>query len=453
MEFRVEEIAPCRKRVTVSVPAERVRQEFDSQYGEVNKSIALPGFRPGHIPRKLLESRFGKKIAEEVKHKIVESAYEKLIEEKKLAPLTRPSVDVEKAEVSAGQPFEFGFEVVTRPEFDLPEWKGREVLAPPVGVTEAQIDAGVERMRVAEGTLVPADGGASSDDVVVISYEAKDGETSLATEENAYYRIGRGVIDGLVAEGLDKAILGAVAGTKAKVKARAPADDPRPGLSDREFDLWLEVREVKRFKPADLDADFLKRHDFDDAAEMRQDVRRKILRMHERERDRVAEDRLIDALVTAAKIPLPAEVVENAVTGWLERRRTEAQAEGVDEETITKELTGSKEEVQKRVEADLRGHFVLEKICEAEDVKVSEQEILGAVEQIARDSGRPSGEIVDEFQESPERLAELRSHLRHQKARDMLRRAARLVEETPLAPAPALSEKKSEPAAKPKKGK
>ena len=83
-------------------------------------------------------------------------------------------------------------------------------------------------------------------------------------------------------------------------------------------------------------------------------------------------------------------------------------------------------------------------------MKVSEQEILGAVEQIARDSGRPSGEIVAEFQESPERLAELRSHLRHQKARETLRRAARIVEEAPV---PAAESKKEAPAAKPKKSK
>src|SRR5204863_6064493 len=110
--------------------------------------------------------------------------------------------------------------------------------------------------------------------------------------------------------------------------------------------------------------------------------------------------------------------------------------EDVPEEEIVQELAASADDVKQRVEGDLRRHFVLEKICDAEDVKVSEQELIGAIEQMARDSRRPSGEIAAQFQEQPERLAELRSHLRHQKAREALRRAARIVEEAPVPSAP-----------------
>ena len=448
MEFRVEEIAPCKKKVTITVPAERVREEFDAQYREVNKAIAMPGFRPGHVPRKLLETRFGPKIADEVKQKVVESAYESLLKDKKLEPLSRPAVDVEKTPIAADKPFEFGFEVVVRPEFALPEWKGREVKVPEIAVTDADVDAGVERLRMSEGDLVPADGAAKVEDVAVLSWSAKEGDTSLLSGEGTYYRVGGGdVLEGFLATGLDAALTGAKAGDKAKVKGRAVPEDERPLLAGKEFDLWVEVTDVKRFQPAPLDADFLKRHDYDDVAELRTDVRRKIARVRERERDRLAEDRLLDGLIDATKMPLPEEVVESAVTGWRERRRTEATAEGVPEETIVQELAAGGDDVKKRVESDLRRHFVLEKICDAEDVKVSEQELIGAIEQMARDSRRPSGEIAAQFQEQPERLAELRSHLRHQKAREALRRAARLVEEAPPAPAPAKA------SAPPKKGK
>lgn len=452
MEFQVEEVAPCRKKVTVTVPAERVREEFEAQYKEVNKSIILPGFRPGHAPRRLLETRFGTKIAEEVKQKIVETAYEKLIDEKKIAPLKRPTVNVNEAKVAADQPFQFGFEVVTRPDFDLPAWKDREVKVPPVDVTDAEVDSAVERMRLTEGTLVPWEDGAAADDVVVLSYEAKEGDATLHASEDAYYRLGRGVLEGIVAEGLDEALLGAKAGAKAKATGRTAPDDPRPNLAGKTVSLSLEVREVKRFQPAPLDAEFLKRHDYDDADEMKKDLRRRVLRRKERDRDRLAEDRLVDGLVDATKIPLPAEVVDQAVEGWQERRRVEAQAEGLEEDAIAKELAGATEDVRRLVERDLRRHFVLDRIAEAEKTDVTEGELLGAVEQIARDSGRAAGEVAAEFQQDPSRLGELRSHLRHQKAREALRRAARTVEEK--APAPPEEEAAAKaPPQKPRKGK
>jgi trigger factor len=449
MEFRVEEVAPCRKKVTVTVPKERVREEFDAQYKEVNDAIVLPGFRPGHAPRRLLEHRFGSKIAQEVKQRIVESAYEKLLEEKKVAPLRRPTVDVEKSEVSSEKAFEFGFEVVTRPEFELPAWQDREVRVPAVDVAESEVDDALQNVLLSEGTLVPADK-AQADDVVVLSWAAKEGDATLHQGDDSYYRVGRGVLEGVVAEGLDKALLGAAPGTKAKAEGRTAPDDPRPGMAGKTVSLEVEVREVKRFQPATPDADFLKRHDYDDLDEMRKDLRRRVLRRKERERDRQAEDRLVDELVQASKIPLPAEVVDSAVEGWQARRRVEAQAEGLDEDTVAKELAASTAKVREAVERDLRRHFVLDRIAEAENVAVGEPELMGAVEQIARESGRPAGEVAAQFQQEPERLVELRSHLRHQKAREALRRSARLLEEA--APPPQKAAEKA-PAQKPKKGK
>ncbi len=82
-----------------------------------------------------------------------------------------------------------------------------------------------------------------------------------------------------------------------------------------------------------------------------------------------------------------------------------------------------------QVETDLRRHFVLDRIAEAEGLSVSEQELVGAVEQMARESGRSAGEVVQHFQEDPARLSELKTHLLHGKAREALRRAATLVEE------------------------
>lgn len=253
------------------------------------------------------------------------------------------------------------------------------------------------------------------------------------------------MVDGVVIDGLDEKIQGATAGATFLVKGRAAPDDPRAPLAGKEFDVTLEVKDVKRFRPADLDEAFLKRHDLDDVGELRKDVSRKILRAREREREKLAEDRLVETLLGKVSFDLPADVVANAVDGWLERRRVEAQAEGQDEDAVAKEATGDASEVRAKVEADLRRHFVLERIAEAEDVKVGEPELLGAVEQIARDNGRSAGEVIEYFREDPSRLTELRTHLRHEKARAALRTSAKLVDEAPTA-APA-------PQAAPRKGK
>jgi trigger factor len=453
MDFRVETIGPCRKKVTVTVPAERIREEYDKQYDEINKNLSLPGFRPGKAPRKILEARFAKKLVGEVKAKLVEAAFQEMVSEKKVQPIASPRVDVEGLAFDPAAAFEFTVEMATRPEFDLPETKGLEVTVPPLSVSDADVDAGVERLRLAEGTLVPApDGVAAEDDVLVLDLDARRGDAPLHAESNVYYRLGRGVVEGIVAEGLDAALRGASAGAKAKTEGRVAADDPREALRGDPFDLHVEVREVKRFRLPDLDEAFLKARDYDGVDELRQDVRRKIVRARERERDRMAEDRLVDLLVERAKIPLPAEVVDGEVERWLDRRRLEASAEGMPEEEITKEAAGAKDEVRSRVERDLRRVFVLEKVAEAEKVEVGESDLVAAIEQMAREAGRPTSEVAGAFSD-PQRLGELRSHVRHRKAKEALRRAASVVEETAKA-APATEAPKAKAAkAPPKKGK
>ena len=106
-----------------------------------------------------------------------------------------------------------------------------------------------------------------------------------------------------------------------------------------------------------------------------------------------------------------------------------ALAEGRFPIALTASLAADEGKVRAQVEADLRRHFVLDRIAEAEGLSVSEQELVGAVEQMARESGRSAAEVVQHFQEDPARLSELKTHLLHGKAREALRRAATLVEE------------------------
>jgi trigger factor len=398
MQFHVETVGPCRAKVKVTVPEARIRQEFDKQYEEINKSFALPGFRPGKAPRRLLEARFGKKLSDEVKTKLLEAAFEELVEKKEVRPLAPPRIDAEKIAFDPAHAFEFEFEVLTRPEFEIPDRQGLEVKVPPIEVDAADVTAAIERMRVAEGTLVPADEGVvPKDGVVVVDWKASAAGEELASGENAYYRVGHGVLERLVAPAIDEAILGKRVGDRATVEARAAADDPRERLRGQAFDLEVQVRDVKRFRPAELDEAFLKAHDFDSVDELRTDVRRRIVRVRERERDRVAEDRLVDLLVARAKIPLPEAVVEGEVERWLERRRVEAQAEGLDPAEVTKEAAAGKDEIRERVESDLRRHFLLERLAETDKVEIGDAEVLGTIEQMARDSGRAASELIDDL--------------------------------------------------------
>ncbi len=140
-----------------------------------------------------------------MKQKLVEAALERIVEEKKVDPLRAPDLDVEALELEPEKPFEFEFEVVTRPEFETPAYKGLEVEVPAVLVTDADVDKAIEGLRRSEAVLQTVDDAkVEEDDILVVDWKARDGDSVEAHDDNAYYLYGRGVLSGFVADGLDE---------------------------------------------------------------------------------------------------------------------------------------------------------------------------------------------------------------------------------------------------------
>jgi trigger factor len=344
-----------------------VKSEFDAQFGEINEKISLPGFRPGKAPRKLLESKFGPHVRDEVKGKLVEAGFKQAVEEKKVTPLGRPTLAENEVVVDPAKAFEFAFEVTTRPEFELPTWKGLEVKAPLVEVTDADVESGVDTLRMQQGTLEATTEPLVLGDVALVDWQVLVDGVEAHREEGAYYRLGRGVLEGVLLEGADAALAGGKAGTSVTVRVRAAPDDPRAA---RRAGVRRPPRGEGRqaVRPGPLDEAFLKRHDFDDVDELRRDAPPHPPRegARARPRGRGAPD-------GRPRGPSRSRCRRTRVGGWAERKRIEAQEAGRAEEELTAELAADEAKVRAQVETDLRRHAVLDRIAEAEGLSVSEQ--------------------------------------------------------------------------------
>jgi trigger factor len=342
-------------------------------------------------------------------------------------------VDLAAAALDPTKDFVVEFELVTRPEFATPAWKGIEAKVPHPTVEESEVDRMVDELRRRRARLLTAeDAVVTEGDVLVVDWEARDGESVEAKDGGVYYPFGRGVIAGFVAEGLDDALRGAKAGAVATATVRVAVDDPREELRGRDLSLVVTLKEVKRYLLPALDADFLKALDYDDEKEMREDLRKRILRGKQRDTERLAEERLVEALLGQVEISLPEQFVERELQHWANRKRMEGEVEGIAEEVVTRGIDAARADARLHIERDMRRHFLLDRIAAEEGIEVTEAEIVEAIESIASAYGRPVEEVIDSFRDGG-RLAELRSQVRHRKAREALRRHAKLVEEAPAA--------------------
>jgi len=117
----IEQAGPCKKKVSIEIPEETIKNATDEQYNSLRKEAMVPGFRKGRAPQRLLEKRFGKEVTEQVKLKLLTDASDTAIKDNQLDVLRDPDIDFEKIEFPAAGPLKFDVEVEVRPEFDLPK--------------------------------------------------------------------------------------------------------------------------------------------------------------------------------------------------------------------------------------------------------------------------------------------------------------------------------------------
>src|SRR5450432_2411991 len=117
----IEEAGPATKKVSVEIPEDRIKSELSKQYKELRKEAAIPGFRVGHAPAKLIEKKFGNDIKEQVRRTLISESYQQAVEKNNLQVLGEPQFDV-SATIGLPEtgPLTFAFEVEVQPEITLP---------------------------------------------------------------------------------------------------------------------------------------------------------------------------------------------------------------------------------------------------------------------------------------------------------------------------------------------
>src|SRR5438270_5980970 len=185
MKVQVEKKPESVSTLKIELPAEEVSKEWDAIANSFARFAKIPGYRPGKAPRAVVDKRFRKEIQEEVTKKLVSKSYHQAIEQKKLrvASLT----NVEPVQFGDDKSMRYQATIVTAPEFKLPNYKNVPVELPETKVTEAEIDATVERLRdqTADFVDVP-ERAAQMEDFVVIDFEGTmDGKPISEVAPNA----------------------------------------------------------------------------------------------------------------------------------------------------------------------------------------------------------------------------------------------------------------------------
>jgi trigger factor len=430
----VENLAPCRKLIRVEVDAQKVDEAFETVTKQFQREANLPGFRPGKAPREMVARKYGKDIEDEAKRKLISEAYKSAMEEQKFDVLGQP--DIEEIQFSRGQPLQFAATVETSPEFELPEYKGIPVKREARTVTEEDMDRAIQVLRESHTTFNKVDRPAQTGDVVVVNYTGtSDGKplTEIAptakglTEKRGFW-IEVGAKSFI--PGFDDQLLGAKATDKRTVQVEFPADFVTTELASKKASYDVEIIEVREKALPAADEAFAKSYGAESLEKLREGVRRDLTNELNYKNDRSIRSQLVRSLLNRVNFELPETAVAHETRNVVYDIVQENAKRGVSREIIEKQkeqiYTAATQGAKERVKVA----FLLQKIAEKEDIKVSQDEIAQRVATLAATYQIPAPKFLKDLQKRGG-LIEIYDQIMNEKVIDFLQQNAQIEEVPP----------------------
>ncbi|MDT8302731.1 MAG: trigger factor [Sedimentisphaerales bacterium] len=446
----IEEAGPCKKKVSIEIPEEAIKMATDEQYKTLRKEAVLPGFRKGRAPRRLLEKRFGKETTEQVKLTLLAEASESALKDNELDTLGEPDIDFEKIEIPKEGPLKFDFEVEVRPEFELPELESIAVTKTTLEVTDEQIDREIERLQRWSGVWTPRkDGAVEPEDQIIADalIKAEDIEEQQKLDNIEIHVRQNGFVGEVPVEKLDELLTGAKCGETKEINVDVPKTYFREEYRGKKVEISVEIKDIKWLKPAELDQAFFARLGIEDENELREKTQDTLQSRLETQVRTEMSEQIYQYLHDNTNLDLPLDIVAQQATSLLQRQYQNLMMRGLPREQLTEQLeqlqAGSEEQAKKQ----LKTFFIMDKIAEKLDIKVSDEEINGHIAQIAiQRQQRP--EKMREDMERNGSLAQFTLEIRQNKCVEKLLETAKITEKKPEKKAKKAKKEAKKPAKK-----
>lgn len=427
MKTDVEELSPTRVRLTVEVPFDELKPSLDHAYAEVGRQVRIKGFRPGHVPRQILDQHVGRgAVLEHAINDAVNDLYFKAVREAQVHALGRPEVEVTK--IDDGVEMAFTAEVDVRPAFELPDLGGLAVVVPDADVSPDQVEEYLGALRERFASLRSENRPAKAGDYVSIDLAAEvEGKpVKDAQAAGISYEVGSGTI----LDGLDAVLEGMSAEESATFTSELAGGD----YAGREAEVTVTVRSVKTKVLPELDDEFAQSaSEFDTIGELRSSTRKQMEAVRRAGQAGQARDRAVDELLGRIDIPLPDKLIEAEIEHRRESLTAELGQAGMTLESYAQSQQLSEADVEKEIADDVRrsvkAMFVLDLLAEQEELEVEQEELGQYVAQLAY-SQRVAPEAFARQLTDSGQLAAVYSDVLRSKAAEVLASRVKVTDES-----------------------
>lgn len=391
MDVSVENAGGLERRMTVQVPAERVEQEVQSRLDSMSKTVRLDGFRPGKVPLKVIEKKYGKQVRLEVVDELVNSTMQEALSQESIRPVGQPSV--EPKEIQPGEPLEYVATFEVFPELSGMLDYGFKVTKPVVEITTDDVGNMLENLRQQRATWNVVERAAQSGDQVNIDFEGTIGGAPFAGNKAEQMPLVLGA--NTMIPGFEDQLAGVSADDEKTLNITFPDDYAAAEVAGKDAEFQVKVNSVSEAVLPELDDDFARAFGIDENG--MDGLREEITNNMQRELSGLITSKLKEQVFSGLLEANPVEVPRTLIESEIQQLQSQESNQGVDASSL-----------QATAERRVKLGVLISEIVKLNNIQVDPDRVRKLVDTIAESYEKPE-EVVQWYYGNQEMLSGVQS--------------------------------------------
>jgi trigger factor len=399
MKASVEEISSIKRKISVEIPEDQVVKEVDSFYKDLGKKAKIKGFRPGKVPRNILERYFKDYVKAEVIQKLIEESYPKALSETELQPVSPPAIDPGAFE--GGKPFQYSALVEIKPDIKLEGYAGLKLEAKKEEVTDEEVAQRMKALQNLHANLstVSEVRPIQAGDYVIVDYEAKVDGKPLEGGKAVDFTVEVG--SGQFIPTFEEKLIGLRVEEEKEIEVSFPADYGYQKWAGKTVSFHVKIKEIKAKILPPLDDEFAKDlGDYSSLDELRAKLKGEIEKEKALALEQQLKDQAVNQLLEANPFEVPESLVEEQAKAMVSDTKLRLAAQGV----VLKNLGVSEEKLQgdyrDMAQKQVKAFLILEKIANQEGITVTDEEADHRLKEISERMRQPFEKVKGYYEKN-----------------------------------------------------
>ena len=414
MQVSVETVGTLGRRLKVAVPADRIEKVFSDRIRDLAKRVKMPGFRPGKVPLKMVEARYGGSVMNELAGELIDSTFREAIGQEGLRLAGGPRI--EQNGIERGKDFEYTAEFEIYPKIGALDIKGIEINKPIASIADADIDRTIETIRRQRADWKPVDRVAAEGDKIVIDFVGRlNGEEFKGGKADNFPLV---IGSGTLVEDLERGLIGAKRGEARDIQVKFSDDYQHSSLRGQTADFHIEIKDVTEAVLPAVDESFAKTLGIENGSieTLRLEVRGNLERESTARTRAVVANQVLNRLIAANQFELPASLINSEIA----HIKSQMPAGG------HTALEGD-ELVAARARRRVALGLIFAEIVRARGISADPAAVRSRIEEMAAEYESPQ-EFVQWHYSNPQRMREIESAVMEERIVDELLNEANVVD-------------------------